>query len=725
MKILGVAGLGVVRLRLGLNAVCCELSPRLTFGHKTCSQSSFTLLKAQNPLLLLVFAPSHLSTMDIDATNKIRLAIGLAPLPGGGPTFRPSNDSSDSSSEEEQGSTLESRQADGYQNWKKVQDEAEAKAKREAKNATIKKARDAALKNVKLEGKGLGEADEATDLDTRRWLLQGKKRQKRLEREREKTRKIEEELRAREEAVQYTGKDLAGVKVGHEIDAFEGDGEQVLTLKDTTIDENEEEGDELENVELRERERVEENLGLKRKKPVYDPNDVEDGVLLKQYDEVIDGKKRKRFTLDEKGSTVEEREALKHTVGQRLKRQAISLDILKEVPTSDYVDASEVKNKKPKKKKQKFTRQKAADEDDIFPELQQSNGLETNGEAMEVDAGNGGQQVGLSKAKNENISFVDDDDLQASLAKQRREALKKRKKLKPEDIAEQMKKEGEEGDSGNAVPAEEGGLVIDETSEFVANLQRPAAPEKPRRTSSSKAKSDAKLPDEDGDIEMGRSYNDIEDEDDIAERLKRESSTPAAPALTGTGLEEESTLNRGIGATLALLSQRGLIDRDNTTDLNATHRARQKFLAEKQTREAAAEQKARFQRERDRASGKLDRMSAREREEYARWENKQRDQAESRQMAEVFSREYKPDVQLKYVDEFGREMGQKEAFKHLSHQFHGKGSGKQKTEKHLKKIEEEKKREAMSSLDSSQATGMNGAVGSTAKKNKQVGVRLA
>ena len=662
--------------------------------------------------------------MDIDVTNKIRLAIGLAPLPGGGPTFKPSNDS-DSSSEEEQGSTLESRQAEGYQNWKKLQEDAEAKAKREAKNETIKKALNAARKHVKLEGKGLGEADETTELDTKSWILQGKKRQKRLEREREKARKVEEELRAREEAVQYTGKDLAGVKVGHEIDAFEGEGEQVLTLKDTPIDENEEEGDELENVELRERERLEENLGLKRKKPVYDPNDVEDGVLLKQYDEVIEGKKRKRFTLDAKGSTVEEKEALKQTVGERLKRQAISLDILNEVPMSDYVDASEVKIKKPKKKKQKFTRQKAADEDDIFPEQQQTNNPEMNGEAMDVDAGNGVKQVELSKAKNENISFVDDDDLQASLAKQRREALKKRKKLKPEDIAEQLMKEAEDGDSGNAVLAEEGGLIIDETSEFVANLQRPTAPEKPRRVSSSKAKSDARLPDGDGDIEMGRSYNDIEDDDDIASRLKRESSTPAASALTVTGLEEESTLNRGIGATLALLSQRGLIDRDNTTDVNATHRARQKFLAEKQAREAAAEQKARSQRERDRASGKLDRMSAREREEYARWENKQRDQAESRQMAEIFSREYKPDVQLKYVDEFGREMGQKEAFKHLSHQFHGKGSGKQKTEKHLKKIEEERKREAMSSLDSSQATGMNGVVGSTAKKTRQVGVRLA
>ena len=94
-------------------------------------------------------------------------------------------------------------------------------------------------------------------------------------------------------------------------------------------------------------------------------------------------------------------------------------------------------------------------------------------------------------------------------------------------------------------------------------------------------------------------------------------------------------------------------------------------------------------------------------------------------MNEIFQRDYKPDVQLKYMDDFGRNMNQKEAFKHLSHQFHGKGSGKQKTEKHLKKIEDEGKRMAMSSLDSSQATGMNNAMGVSAKKNRQAGVRLA
>jgi len=56
-------------------------------------------------------------------------------------------------------------------------------------------------------------------------------------------------------------------------------------------------------------------------------------------------------------------------------------------------------------------------------------------------------------------------------------------------------------------------------------------------------------------------------------------------------------------------------------------------------------------------------------------------------------------VDIKYHDEFGRVLTTKEAWKALSHKFHGKGSGRMKTEKRLKKIAEEKKREAMGSGD--------------------------
>ncbi|KAI4887873.1 hypothetical protein NFI96_015082 [Prochilodus magdalenae] len=60
---------------------------------------------------------------------------------------------------------------------------------------------------------------------------------------------------------------------------------------------------------------------------------------------------------------------------------------------------------------------------------------------------------------------------------------------------------------------------------------------------------------------------------------------------------------------------------------------------------------------------------------------------------------YKPDVKIEYVDESGRKLTPKEAFRQLSHRFHGKGSGKMKTEKRMKKLEEEALLKKMSSSD--------------------------
>ncbi|KAK2100125.1 U4/U6.U5 tri-snRNP-associated protein 1 [Saguinus oedipus] len=60
---------------------------------------------------------------------------------------------------------------------------------------------------------------------------------------------------------------------------------------------------------------------------------------------------------------------------------------------------------------------------------------------------------------------------------------------------------------------------------------------------------------------------------------------------------------------------------------------------------------------------------------------------------------YKPDVKIEYVDETGRKLTPKEAFRQLSHRFHGKGSGKMKTERRMKKLDEEALLKKMSSSD--------------------------
>jgi U4/U6.U5 tri-snRNP-associated protein 1 len=108
-----------------------------------------------------------------------------------------------------------------------------------------------------------------------------------------------------------------------------------------------------------------------------------------------------------------------------------------------------------------------------------------------------------------------------------------------------------------------------------------------------------------------------------------------------------------------------------------------------------AEQRRRIaQRELDRAKSRGSNKDQATRE----YENRVREQQDARDSLDHF-KHYKPDVNIVYHDEFGRELTPKEAWKALSHRFHGKGSGRAKTEKRLKRIAEEKKKEAMASGD--------------------------
>lgn len=607
-----------------------------------------------------------MSSAEIEEMNRLRKSMGLAPLPVPG-----ANDSSERNlqfkekdaglgEDEEPASTLETREAAAYDNYKKVKDEEQAKKSREQRLAAIKKARDAAKRFEAVEGKGLGEADDNEDVSAKAWLKTQTKRQKQIE----KARKYEAQLAAEEAeraaAIQYTAKDLAGVQVSHEIDAFEDGDEHIMTLKDTNVIGDDDEGDQLENINLRDREKLTEKLELKKKKPIYDPltmDETGERSILAQYDEEIGRKKVKQFTIDAKGNTVVASGS--NAQSQDRQPQKISLDFLDdERPSSDYLDISEIKVKKPKKKKAKSTRQRPVDEDDIFP-------VETaqQDQSMDIDSGAGFIN---KKRKTEDTSYADDEDLQATLAKQRREALKKRKRTRPEDIARQLKEESTPGPD-DASDGQDGGLVIDETTEFVSSLRKEDVEErKPRKRQTASAEPVTAMGGEDDEDETMQNGYGADDN-----TPQREVSAP--PEASALGIEEEKSVGAGagLGATLQLLRERRLLAESNAGDLNTKFRDQQAFLAEKRRRLDDIERHAREQRERDRTNGKFAKLSAREREEYARQQNNMRDQQTSRVMADLFSKGYQPNVELKYHDEFGRNLDQKEAFKHLSHQFHG------------------------------------------------------
>ncbi|KAK3304295.1 SART-1 protein [Chaetomium strumarium] len=665
----------------------------------------------------------------IEEINKVRVANGMKPLPvpGAAPPPDETTPEPEVGDDGQPVSTLETREAAAYENFRKIQEAEDAKKRREEKAAAIKKARELAQRSAVVEGKGL--ADDDDDLDVKSWLKNQKKRQKKLE----AARKAEEEKAAAEaaKAAEHTAADLAGVKVAHDMASFLGGEDQILTLKDTGVLENEDEGDELENLALREQEKLQEKLELKKKRPVYDPNDVDETGeigLLSKYDEEIYGKKKKAFTLDSAATAAELGDILEAPV-QKRKRQAVDIDILGEqpcearigtsgfeltgrtedapAPTSDYLDPSEVKVKKPKKKS-KSTRQRRADDDDIlFPGDTGDGGPP---QEMEVDSG---AAAFTKKRKVVDDTFVDDDDLQSSLALQRREALKKRKKMRPEDIARQLREESAQADGQ---PQEESGIVMDEISRFVDGLRAEAEEErKPRRSKSAEAPVTTMHDESSEDEEMHDA-----DRHPVGSR-----DTSPLAELPPIGVEEEKTVDQGLGATLALLRDRHLIEEGKGAELNEQFRQRQRFLNELRRRMDLFDQETKAQRERDRASGRLERMSVREREEWQRQQNTLRDQHQSRVIDALFREGYRPSVELKYVDDNGRSLDAKEAFKELSHQFHGKGSGKGKTDKKLKKLAEEKRRMAQSMLDASQNVGMSSATSHQTKKERKAGVRLA
>lgn len=360
-------------------------------------------------------------------------------------------------------------------------------------------------------------------------------------------------------------------------------------------------------------------------------------------------------------------------------------------------------------------------------------------EAMDVD-----QRI-VPLVRDLDANFVDDDELQAALARSRQAKLRKTKKLSPEDlarksgyslymslmrlnierfiVAEQRAKEEEE-ENQNLVKAEdpdleeEGGLTFDETSEFVQAVGNnpivkpkrepkeptlpqaalPTSPPKPESRDISMAPGDVALDElEAGEVRVKDEEEDDFDMnmlDDIEEAIKKTEEEEKAAVEEGdaggdgVGTSSEQTFSTGMASTLNILRQQGILAQPSSDllDREKTQMQRDLWLADQRRRVA--------QRELE----KLQSRGANKDQAQREYENRLREQQEARDNMEAF-KNYKPDVNIVYYDEFGRALTPKEAWKALSHKFHGKGSGKMKTEKRLKKIAEEKKKEAMASGD--------------------------
>jgi len=354
---------------------------------------------------------------------------------------------------------------------------------------------------------------------------------------------------------------------------------------------------------------------------------------------------------------------------------------------------------------------------------------------MDVD------QPVASLVRDLDANFVDDDELQAALARSRKAKLHKAKKLSPEELAKKSKpincsinyanqhitvaaQRAQEEEKQTAIKVEgdneEAGLTFDETSEFVQavgnnpivkpkvetkepKLSNPVV-EALQQSSQSRDVSmapgdvtideleagEVRVKDEEDDYDMNMSMLDAI-EDALKQTEAEEAAAAAAradDAALGVGTSSEQTFSSGMASTLNILRQQGILAQPTADQLSRerTQKQRDLWLAEQRRRV--------IQREWEKQQSRGGNKDQTQRE----YENRLREQTEARELMDTF-KDYKPDVNVVYHDEFGRTLTQKEAWKALSHKFHGKGSGKMKTEKRLKKIADEKKKEAMASGD--------------------------
>ncbi|KAK5865723.1 hypothetical protein PBY51_019970 [Eleginops maclovinus] len=508
----------------------------------------------------------------------------------------------------------------------------------------------------------------------------------------------------------YTARDLKGLKVQHKVDSFNEGQTVILTLQDKGVLEEEE--DVLVNVGLVDKEHAEKNVELKKKKPEYKPYEEDESVddmvtfkphtVLSKYDEEIEGEKKKSFRLNTGGFADGEREREIQAMREALRDQAQSLEMPALSIASEYYTPQEMVGFKKTKKRVRKIRKKdkltVADElsiDDTrntdFGSRARGRGrkrLEEESEEVKVE-----EPVKLSHdipllsddVRMAEMDISDDDDftppepavieedeaeqeLQKQLEKQRK--LRQRQLLKDsgEKVAEKIKELDKVSPDDD--PERKNNIVFNDISEFCRTLgDIPTYGLSGNREDQEdimdfeekEEKDDAGDPDSDMDENVGWSTVNLDEE------LKQPDFTTASATI----LDEEPIVNSGLAAALHLCKNKGLLD----TEMQKISRVRATKGALPNDN-YCIEDKMGFD------------------DKYSRRE-------EYRGFAQDFKDKdsYKPEVKIEYVDESGRRLTPKEAFRQLSHRFHGKGSGKMKTERRMKKLEEEALLKKMSSSD--------------------------
>ncbi|XP_041840167.1 U4/U6.U5 tri-snRNP-associated protein 1 [Melanotaenia boesemani] len=639
------------------------------------------------------------ASLSIEETNKLRAKLGLKPLE--------LNENKKELGTKEDPMVAETINPVLIQQQKDVREKlAAAKEKR--------------LLNQKL-GKIKTLADDDWLDDTAAWVEKSRKLSKEKEMAEKRAKLLEEmdqefgvsslveEEFAQSKQDSYTSRDLKGLKVQHKVESFSEGSTVILTLQDKGVLEEEE--DVLVNVGLVDKEKAEKNVELKKKKPDYKPYEEEESVddmvtfkprsVLSKYDEEIEGEKKKSFCLSTGGFADGEREKELQAMREMLRNQAQTLEMPALAIASEYYTPQEMvgfkKTKRRVKKIRKKEKQTIVDElvDDTrssdFGSRSRGRGRkqagDDDGEVQEEEEGKWPHEVPqmsddirmaeMEMSDDEDFAPLDpavieedeaEQELQKQLEKQRKLRQKQLLKDSGEKVAEQVKGMVK-GDDDND-PEKKNNIVFNATSEFCRTLG-----DIPTYGLSGNREDQEDIM----DFEQEEEKDDAGDADSEMDEnigwstvnLDEEQKQPDFSTASATILDEEPIVNSGLAAALLLCKNKGLLD----TQMQKVARVKAP-KGSLPNDNYCIEDKMGFD----------DKYSRREEYRGFTQDFKEKDG-------------YKPDVKIEYVDESGRRLTPKEAFRQLSHRFHGKGSGKMKTERRMKKLEEEALLKKMSSSD--------------------------
>ncbi len=441
--------------------------------------------------------------LSLEETNKLRISLGLKPLVA--------DDAPSSSSEPAQKDAAPKLDPDAVaarnfqekqQRDRRQREDAELRerlARAQAKRDAARRLNGPTLGDPEPT---LGDASASSSRETLRWIKESKKRAK--EHAARRAKELQEQ-EARAEA-EYRDADLVGLRVRHDADEFGEGEERILTLRDTDVLDDGD--DELMDAALDQAERDQKNMERKKGVKEYSGLDDDETLLgrkkgvLSKYDadlpeSELDTANDSGFRLGASVSAADRQARLRQEAEEAARRdnkQLLTLDYAKNQEVSDYLQEGDVGFKKPKaKKRKKAAKVKISfdDDDDDTPRGAASTSAAAEaGAAPDVEMQDS-KPVARAARREQTDNFVDDDELQASLAKSRRLKAKKTfKKMTPEMIAKSLAEqraaeEAEQAAAGTsngvasprvangAVKQEggEGGLTFDETSEFVRAIR--------------------------------------------------------------------------------------------------------------------------------------------------------------------------------------------------------------------------------------------------------------